>query len=301
MIVFLIMKINEILKNKRYSFSFEFFPPKSPEGFTRLFETIENLKACEPSFVSVTFGAGGSTRAKTIDLVGRIKTEIGLESMAHLTCVGSSEDHIKSFLDELVSNGIENVLALRGDPPEGNDKFVKPENGFEFANELVHFIKKDYSLSVGVAGYPEGHVECPDKKKDLENLKKKVDAGADFIITQLFFDNNAYFDFIEKVRSMGINVPVIPGIMPILNLNQVKRFTKMCGASIPSSLLQKLEAVKDNDLKVKETGLTHAKEQCEQLLSQGAPGIHFYTLNKSTATLRILEHLNKVTDLTNHA
>jgi methylenetetrahydrofolate reductase (NADPH) len=295
------MKINEILKNKRHSFSFEFFPPKTPEGFTRLFETIENLKACQPSFVSVTFGAGGSTRSKTIELVGRIKTEIGLESMAHLTCVGSSENDIKSFLDELVSNGIENVLALRGDPPEGFDKFVKPENGFEFANELVAHIKKDYNLCVGVAGYPEGHVECPDKKRDLDNLKKKVDAGADFIITQLFFDNNAYFDFIEKVQSIGINVPVIPGIMPILNFNQVKRFTKMCGASIPATLLEKLESVKDDDLMIKETGLAHAKEQCEHLLNQGAPGIHFYTLNKSTATLRILEHLNRVNNLSNTA
>jgi methylenetetrahydrofolate reductase (NADPH) len=294
------MKISEILKNKRYSFSFEFFPPKSPEGFTRLFETIENLKPWEPSFVSVTFGAGGSTRSKTIDLVGRIKTEIKLESMAHLTCVGSNVDDIDSFLDELVSNGIENVLALRGDPPEGYDKFVKPENGFEFANELVAHIKKNYNLCVGVAGYPEGHVECPDKKKDLGNLKKKVDAGADFIITQLFFDNNAYFDFIDKVRSIGINIPVIPGIMPILNLNQVKRFTKMCGANIPADLLQKLEKVKEDDLKVKETGLAHAKEQCENLLDQGAPGIHFYTLNKSTATLRILEHLNTVKKLANN-
>ncbi|MGV7221204.1 MAG: methylenetetrahydrofolate reductase [NAD(P)H] [Nitrospinales bacterium] len=295
------MKINEILKNKQNSFSFEFFPPKSPEGFTRLFDTIENLKGCEPSFVSVTFGAGGSTRTKTIDLVGRIKTEIGLESMAHLTCVGSSEEDIDSFLDELVSSGIENVLALRGDPPEGYDKFVKPENGFEFANELVAHIKNKYDLCVGVAGYPEGHVECSDKKKDLENLKKKVDAGADFIITQLFFDNNVYFDFVDKVQSIGINIPIIPGIMPILNLNQVKRFTKMCGASIPPVLLQNLEGIKDDELKVKETGLAHAKKQCEDLLNQGAPGIHFYTLNKSTATMRILEHLNKVNNLSNNA
>ena len=301
MIVFLIMKISEILKNKRYSFSFEFFPPKSPEGFTRLFETIENLKSWDPSFVSVTFGAGGSTRSKTIDLVGRIRTEIGMESMAHLTCVGSSEDDIKSFLDELVSSGIENVLALRGDPPEGYDKFVKPENGFEFANELVAYIKKDYKLCVGVAGYPEGHIECPDKKRDLDNLKKKVDAGADFIITQLFFDNNVYYDFIDKVQAIGINIPIIPGIMPILNLNQVKRFTKMCGATIPKALLQNLEMVKDDELKVKETGLTHAKEQCENLLNQGAPGIHFYTLNKSTATLRIMEHLNTVKNITNNS
>jgi len=262
-----------------------------------LFETIQNLKPCDPSFVSVTFGAGGSTRTKTIELVGRIKSEINLESMAHLTCVGSGEEEIKSFLDELELNGIDNVLALRGDPPEGQEKFVKPENGFQYANELVALIKKDYRFCVGVAGYPEGHVECPDKQTDLENLKKKVDAGADFVITQLFFDNDAYFDFVDRVHSIGLSVPIIPGIMPILNLKQVKRFTKMCGATIPASLLESLELVKDDQEKVKETGLAYAKEQCEDLLNQGAPGIHFYTLNKSNATLRILEHLNIAVNL----
>ena len=291
------MKISEVLKKKKYSFSFEFFPPKSPEGFANLFEAIERLKPCEPAFVSVTFGAGGSTRTKTIELVGRIKNEIGLESMAHLTCVGSGEGEIRSFLDELESSGIDNVLALRGDPPEGQEKFVKPEKGFQYANELVALIKRDYRFCVGVAGYPEVHVECPDKQTDLVNLKKKVDAGADFIITQLFFNNDAYFDFVDRVHLLGLSVPIIPGIMPIVNLSQVKRFTKMCGASIPASLLESLELVKDDQEKVKETGLAFAKQQCESLIHQGAPGIHFYTLNKSNATLRILEHLNIAVDL----
>ena len=286
------MKISEIIKKKRYSISFEFFPPKSLEGFTQLYEAIERLKPCNPSFVSVTFGAGGSTRTKTIELVGRIKNEIGLESMAHLTCVGSGEEEIKSFLDELEANGIDNVLALRGDPPEGQEKFVKPENGFEYANELVALIKRDYRFCIGVAGYPEVHVECPDMQTDLVNLKKKVDAGADFIITQLFFNNDAYFDFVDRVHSFGLNVPIIPGIMPIVNLNQVKRFTKMCGASIPPSLLESLERVKDDPDKVKETGLDFAKKQCERLLNLGAPGIHFYTLNKSLATIDIWNNLS---------
>ena len=295
------MKISEILNKRRFSFSFEFFPPKSAEGFAQLFEVIELLNLSDPSFVSVTFGAGGSSRAKTIDIVGRIKSEIGLESMAHLTCVGSPEEEIKGFLDELESKGIDNVLALRGDPPEGHEKFVKPINGFEYANELVSFIKKNYQFCIGVAGYPECHVECPDKQTDLDNLKKKVDAGADFIITQLFFDNDAYFDFAGRVCSAGIKVPLIPGIMPIINLNQIKRFTKMCGASIPASLMKRLELVQDDQEKVRETGLAHANEQCENLLTQGAPGIHFYTLNKCNTTLRILEHLNTTVDLADNS
>lgn len=295
------MKISEILQKRSYSFSFEFFPPKTSDGFIQLFQTIENLKKCNPSYVSVTFGAGGSTRTKTIELVGRIKHEIGLESMAHLTCVGSGRDEIKTFLEELESNKIENVLALRGDPPQGQDTFIKPEGGFQYANELVAFIKQNYSFCIGVAGYPEGHTECPEKSKDLENLKKKVDAGADFIITQLFFDNNFYFEFMDQVSALGINVPVIPGIMPIVNFKQVKRFTKMCGATIPDDLMKRLEEVQDDLSKVAEIGLDHANEQCEQLLNNGAPGIHFYTLNKSIATIRILEHLQKTVNLADHS
>lgn len=287
------MKIREVLQKLLPCCSFEFFPPKDNDGFDQLFETIENLKKWNPAFVSVTYGAGGSTRSKTVELVGRIKNEIGLESMAHLTCVGSTADEIRSVLDSLKSKGIGNVLALRGDPPQDQKQFVKPVNGFGYANELVAFIKKHYDFCLGVAGYPEGHVECPDKSKDLENLKRKVDAGADFIVTQLFFDNSRYFDFIDRARAIGIQVPIIPGIMPIANVSQVKRFTKMCGATIPDSLMARLDAHQDNAPLVREIGIEHATRQCEDLLSGGAPGIHFYTLNRSTATLCILENLKK--------
>jgi methylenetetrahydrofolate reductase (NADPH) len=271
------MKIKAILEKVRPAFSFEFFPPKNSEGFEQLFTTIGQLKSCQPSYVSVTFGAGGSTRAQTIELVGRIKREIGLESMAHLTCVGSSKEELRSILDTLQENGIHNILALRGDPPQGQEKFTKAENGFAYANELVEFIRKHYDFCVGVAGYPEGHVECPDKNVDLENLKKKVDAGADFIVTQLFFDNRFYFDFVERALTAGIKIPIIPGIMPVLNVKQTQRFTKMCGSTIPETLMKQLESFQDEPDTVRKIGIEHATVQCELLLQQEAPGIHFYT------------------------
>lgn len=292
------MKINALLNKNHPSFSFEFFPPKDDAGFAQLFETIEQLVSSKPTYVSVTYGAGGSTRTKTIDLVGRIKSEIGLESMAHLTCVGSDAEEIKGILETLRDRGIENILALRGDPPKGQEKFLKHEKGFGYGNELVEFIKKDFDFCVGVAGYPEGHIECPDKAEDLLNLKKKVDAGADFIVTQLFFDNKFYFDFVEKACALGIQIPIIPGIMPILNVNQIKRFTKMCGATLPGALLSKLEAVQDDPEAVRRVGIDHAIGQCENLITEGATGIHFYTLNRSNATLKILENLNKLVKTT---
>ncbi len=292
------MKIKAILEKVHPSFSFEFFPPKDNEGFDKLFTTITQLKPCQPTYVSVTFGAGGSTRTKTIDLVGRIKNEIGLESMAHLTCVGSDKEYIAAILDTLRAQGIQNILALRGDPPQGQEKFEKPENGFAYANELVAFIRANYDFCIGVAGYPEGHIECPDKKADLDHLKRKVDAGADFIVTQLFFDNRYYFDFIDRAQNLGIQVPIIPGIMPILNVKQVQRFTKMCGSTIPAALMERLDAVQDDPETVRQLGIDHATEQCERLLQEGAPGIHFYTLNRSNATLKILESLRKLTDQT---
>lgn len=292
------MKIKAILEKVRPSFSFEFFPPKDDEGFDKLFTTITQLKPCQPTYVSVTFGAGGSTRTKTIDLVGRIKNEIGLESMAHLTCVGSDREYIAAILDTLQAQGIQNILALRGDPPQGQEEFEKPENGFAYANELVAFIRANYDFCIGVAGHPEGHMECPDQKADLDHLKRKVDAGADFIVTQLFFDNRFYFDFIGRAQNLGIQVPIIPGIMPILNVKQIQRFTKMCGSTIPASLMERLEAVQDDPEMVRQLGIDHATEQCEDLLQEGAPGIHFYTLNRSNATLKILESLKKLTDQT---
>lgn len=286
------MKIIDLIKKDQPAFSFEFFPPKDEAGFDQLFETIHQLKSYNPAYVSVTYGAGGSTRTRTLELVSRIKNEIRIESMAHLTCVGSSRDEIREILGVLKENGIDNVLALRGDPPQGQDTFVKTEGGFGFANELVDFIRQDFDFCIGVAGYPEKHVECRDMTTDLENLVRKVDAGGQFIVTQLFFDNQYYFEFIENLRNRGIHIPVIPGIMPILNVKQIKRFTKMCGASIPRDLLQRLEEKQDDPDGVRAIGVAHALEQCEQLLAGGAPGIHFYTLNRSNATLQILEGLN---------
>jgi methylenetetrahydrofolate reductase (NADPH) len=285
------MKISEKLKSSSPVFSFEFFPPKDEAGFQSLFETIEKLKPANPAFVSVTYGAGGSTRSKTVDLVGKIKNEIEIESMAHLTCVGHQKDEIVSVLESLQNLRIENVLALRGDPPMGEKKFIKTEGGFGYGNELVSFIKSKFSFCVGAACYPEGHIECPDLSLDMDNLKRKVDAGVDFLITQLFFDNRYYFDFINKARQEGINIPIIPGIMPVLNLKQSQRFTKMCGASLSDSLLAKFDGFQGDPDKVRNIGIDHAIDQCKDLLRSGVPGIHFYTLNRSNATLAILENL----------
>jgi len=285
------MKIIDVLKQDKPAFSFEFFPPKDNDGFDKLFETIDNLKSLNPAFVSVTYGAGGSTRSKTIDLVGRIKKEIGLESMAHLTCVGHNSDEILNVLEGIKKQNVDNVLALRGDPPAGEINFTKPNHGFGYAVELVQFICERFSFCIGVAGYPEGHPESSNREEDLFHLKKKVLAGASFIVTQLFFDNKYYFDFVASLRKIGVGVPVIPGIMPIVNLKQIKRFIKMCGATIPHDLMVRLEEAQDDPESVCQIGIDHAANQCRKLLMQGAPGIHFYTLNRSRATLSVLERL----------
>jgi methylenetetrahydrofolate reductase (NADPH) len=285
------MKIRDLLKSGTPSFSFEFFPPKDDAGFQSLFETVGLLQRLNPTFVSVTYGAGGSTRRKTIDLVTRIKNDLSVESMAHLTCVGSSRTEVQHVLEELVSNKMENILALRGDPPRGQAEFVPRPDGFHYANELVEFVRAHYDLCVGAAAYPETHPECPSPKLDLENLKRKVDAGADFLITQLFFDNSDYFNFVGRARKIGISIPIIPGIMPILSVPQIKRFTEMCGAKIPDRLLKRIEAVQDDPQAVELCGIEHATGQCSELLAQNAPGIHFYTLNRSRATWAIFETL----------
>jgi methylenetetrahydrofolate reductase (NADPH) len=285
------MKISTVLAKGKPVFSFEFFPPKTPEGVLHLFETIGHLKPLSPSFVSVTYGAGGSTRELTVDLVRRIKNELGIEAMAHLTCVGAGKDEIDKVLYKLKDFGIENVLALRGDPTNGQGTFVKHTDGFSYASDLTAHIRKKFNFSLGGACHPEGHIECRNLEKDLENLKIKVGEGIDFIITQLFFDNSYFFDFVERAKNAGIHIPIIPGIMPITNVNQVKRFTKMCGASIPQALLLELESVEEDSEAVTKIGVRHATEQCRDLLKQSAPGIHFYTLNKSLATKAILESL----------
>ena len=285
------MKIKNLFGLKTPAYSFEFFPPKDDAGIANLFVTIKNLREIDPSFVSVTYGAGGSTRRKTIEITKTIKQATGIEAMAHLTCVGHSSAEIATILDEIEAAGIENVMTLRGDPPRGQTDFVPHPEGFPHANELVRFIRAHKNFCLGVAGYPEGHPEAPSKEIDLVNLKRKVDAGAEFIITQLFFDNRHYFDFIARARPAGIDLPIIPGIMPITDLAQIKRFTQLCGAEIPSSLLAELEAVDGNKDAVAEVGIRYGIKQCLELLQNGAPGIHFYTLNKSLSTRTILESL----------
>jgi methylenetetrahydrofolate reductase (NADPH) len=286
------MYIRDLLGRNGPVFSFEFFPPKTEAGEHSLYQTIERLRELRPTFVSVTYGAGGSTRDKTLELVRRIKNEICIETMAHLTCVGAGRDEIHAVLERLAAAGIENVLALRGDPPRDQAAFVRPAQGFAFAAELVQFIgERGFEFCLGGACYPEGHVECRDLERDLMHLKHKVDCGLQFVITQLFFDNADYFSFVERAHARGIHVPIIAGIMPITNLSQVERFTAMCGARIPETLRARLAAVRHDDAAVRAVGVDHATAQCRDLLARGAPGIHFYTLNQSTATRAIFERL----------
>ncbi|RKI40014.1 methylenetetrahydrofolate reductase [NAD(P)H] [Corallococcus sp. AB004] len=283
------MKIRNCLNPSKPSFSFEFFPPKTDAGVASLLRTVEELAPLEPGFVSVTYGAGGSTRDRTVDLVTHIKKQTGIEAMAHLTCVGHTRDELRDVLRRLDAAGIENVLLLRGDPPLGQATFEPVPGGFRYAEELVRFVREeDFNFCLGGACYPEGHVETASREDDLKHLKAKVDAGMDFVVTQLFFDNAFYFDFVERARRAGINVPIVPGIMPITNYEQVQRFTRMCGATVPMRLALQMERVKDQPDAVVQLGVAHATVQCMELLARGVPGIHFYTLNKSPATRMIV-------------
>ncbi|QOV91432.1 methylenetetrahydrofolate reductase [NAD(P)H] [Humisphaera borealis] len=285
------MRIDEVAGHGKPIVSFEFFPPKTDAGFQSLFATIEELRPLQPSYVSVTYGAGGSTREKTVDLVVRIQRDIGIRAMAHLTCVGHTADQIGSVLDDLWAGGIRNVLALRGDPQVGQTTFTKTEGGFGYANELVGYVAGRHNFCIGVAGYPEGHPQCLNRSRDLEHLKQKVDAGANVIITQLFFDNADFYHFRDEARRMGIKVPIVAGIMPITNVAQIKRFVSMCGAKIPHPLLQKLESLEADPEAVYQYGIDYATQQCADLLKQGIDGLHYYTLNKSKATVDIVKRL----------
>jgi methylenetetrahydrofolate reductase (NADPH) len=286
------MKIQNRLNPSSPCFSFEFFPPKTPQGEHSLWETLEDLKSLEPGFVSVTYGAGGSTRDRTVELVSQIKQRTGIEAMAHLTCVGHSKSELDVLLKQLDEANIRNLLVLRGDPPAGHTSFPVPQDGFRYASELVQYIRdQDYRFSLGGAGYPEGHIETASREEDLKHLKKKVDAGLDFVITQLFFDNAFYFDFVERARRMGINVPIVPGIMPLSNYEQIQRFVRLCGATVPMRLALQMEKLKEDPLSIMQLGVAHATVQCMELLQRGVPGIHFYTLNKSPATRLIVSAL----------
>ncbi len=302
------MLIRDRLAHKRPVFSFEFFPPRDEQGERVLWRNIEQLASLGPDFVSVTYGAGGSTRSRTVELVGRIKRELDIEPLAHLTCVGSTRDELEATVERLLEQGVRNILALRGDPPRGQSEFVHTPGGFRYASELTAWLKQRWpELCVGGACYPETHPEAESGELDLQHLRGKVDAGAEFLITQLFFDNAAYFDFYDRVRAIGIDVPILPGIMPVTNVKQVERFTKMCGATIPAVLRERLHAIADSKdgydpQEVFWAGVSYAAYQCRALLERpssgpiareapGVAGIHFYTLNRSPATRALFEIL----------
>ncbi len=286
------MRIDQVIGLGRPAVSFEFFPPKTDAGFAALFQTIDELKPLDPSYVSVTYGAGGSTRSKTLELTERIQRELSIRSMAHLTCVGHTRDELGGILDDLWNAGVRNVLALRGDPPAGQAQFTATEGGFGNADALVSFVAGRHDFCIGVAGYPEGHPQCLNLTRDLEHLKRKVDNGGDFVVTQLFFDNDAFYRFRDAARAMGIKVPIVAGIMPILNVAQIKRFVGMCGAKIPQPLLLRLEGVEADAEAVHAAGVDYATQQCRDLLANGVDGLHFYTLNKSKATVQIVQRLD---------
>jgi len=271
-------------------FSFEFFPPSTDEAAERLMETVAELKAVHaPDFVSVTYGAGGSTRSRTRELVIRFQNELDLTAMAHITCVGHTASELGEIVEGLVAEGVVNILALRGDPPNDEQSFEAVPGGFAHATELIGYLReRGFPIDIGAACYPETHPEAMNRDDDLRWSLVKEAEGAGFLITQLFFDDRDYFDFVERARAAGLGIPIIPGIMPITNVAQVKRFTSMCGAKIPDPLLERLRSCRDDPALVMATGIEHAIVQCRGLLAGGAPGIHFYTLNKSHATRSIL-------------
>jgi methylenetetrahydrofolate reductase (NADPH) len=278
----------------RPAISFEFFPPKTDEGDRALLEkTVPALLAVKPDYCSVTYGAGGSTRGKTLDIVDRLQRTHHLPAMTHLTCVNSTRAQLADVLAEARARGIVNVLALRGDPPNGSSEFVKTEGGFEYSRELVEFIREQGGFAIGTAGFPEGHIACQaGKHVDWGYLREKIEAGADFVITQLFFDNNDFYEFHDHlVGRLGVSVPIIPGVLPILSAGQTKKFVALCGAQLPKPLLRRIEELGDDDQAVTAYGIEYATEQCASLLEYGVHGLHFYTLNKAHSTTEIVRNL----------
>ena len=288
----LTMRLDSVLEGRRQPvFSFEFFPPKTDDGVRQLFEAISHLRELEPTFVSVTYGAGGSVRTRTVDLVTRIRRELDIEPVAHLTCVDATADDLRGILDALREAGVDNVLALRGDAPEGTERFVPTAGGLAHGSELMELITAGYDFCVGGACYPEKHPESADAKEDVRFAKRKADAGASYLITNLFFDNQMYFDFVARARAAGVTVPIIPGIMPVTNVGQIRRFTSKIGATIPEALLDALRLRENDPEAVLQLGVAWAALQCSELLAGGAPGVHFYTMNRSPATRAILSAL----------
>ncbi|MFH1386866.1 MAG: methylenetetrahydrofolate reductase [NAD(P)H] [bacterium] len=286
------MKVIEALNKNTPTLSFEFFPPKTPDQEKKLFETLAELKAFKPDFVSVTYGAMGTTREKTFFWVKEIKEKYGIEPVAHLTCIAAAKDDIAKQLDDFENIGVTNLLALRGDPPEGEKNFIPPQNGFKFAKELIDFIKnKKPDFCLGVAGFPEGHPKTSSVDLDVKYLKEKISAGGEYVISQLFFDNRFFFDFTEKCQQAGINIPIIAGLMPITSLQQIKRLTDTCGASIPAKLQDDLKRHAADPRSIKQIGIDQASKQAEELLKAGVPGIHFFVMNQAGSMSAILNDL----------
>jgi methylenetetrahydrofolate reductase (NADPH) len=289
------MKLRDIYAREGLTFSIEFFPPKNEEGVEKLFREIEVLKRLEPDFCSVTYGAGGSTQETTLGIVKRIKREFGIEIMCHLTIVNQPKSQVMAVLEDLWANDIHNLIALAGDPPGGPAADWQPHlHGFSRSEHLVEAARKmqfDY-FSIAVAGFPEVHPRATSRDSDLAYLKQKVDAGADVIITQLFFDNEDYYRYVEDVRALGVKVPIVPGLLPILSAAQCRRFTRLCGSKIPPRLDELLTKVEDDDEAAVQMGIEYTTEQCEGLLDFGVPGFHFYALNRSRSITAIHENLN---------
>jgi len=285
------MRIDAIIRSVKPCFSVEFFPPKTEEGREQLLETARQLAELDPAFVSVTYGAGGSTRDGTVEIAGKLHNELGLETMAHLSCVGETIEGLRGVLDRVEAAGIDNVLALRGDPPRGQDDFVQPEGGLGSAAELAGFISENYSFAIGGTSFPEVHPEAADLEADLAYLKTKVENGATFLITQLFFDNQVYFDFVAAARAKGIDVPILAGVIPIASYAQTERICTLCDATIPQPLADAMAALGGDEQAEFELGVAYAAQQCAELLLGGAPGIHFYALNKAPATRAVLSAL----------
>lgn len=285
------MKIGDLLKKKRPLLSFEFFPPKNSESEHVLLETVDVLRQFNPDFVSITYGAGGSTRDKTFHWTLDIKNRYGLNVMMHLTCIASARKEIREVVSTLEKSGVRNILALRGDPPAGFSP-GEAQDDFQYAFELVEYLRELNGFSLGVAGYPEGHPEAASLDEDISFLKRKVDAGAEFIITQIFFDNRYFFDFERRARAAGITIPIIPGIMPIINLGQVQRFTRMCGATVPARIVRQMEG--KDAAETLQIGVEYAVGQCAELAGVGVAGLHFYTLNRNQSTQLILEQIGGV-------
>ena len=282
--------VAQFYTSERKGLSFELFPPKTEQGDAALMRHMKVLMQFSPDYITCTYGAGGSTQTKTMDVITAVKTAFDVPVASHLTCVGSTADDLRSYLEEASRNQVDFLVALRGDPPQGDSKFQAVEGGFSYANELVEFIRAEFpQFGMAVAGYPEVHQEALSAESDLENLKRKVDAGADIVITQLFYDNTDYFDFCDRCETAGIEVPIVPGILPVTNLAQIQRITSLCGSKLPDQFVQRLSQKEDDADWQFEVGVEFAAAQVKELIDQGAAGVHFYVLNKSQATLRVLE------------